>query len=325
MRRPVAAPLLIAAALVTAIQTTPAFGWSTLGHEVVARIAELRMKKSTLKLVQAIADSDPLDANPFDPFARKRQRVGDQRANDLSDFVVNSVWLDEVRNEMPKTSRWHFIDLPLDAVKEGFNLAERCKSDTCAPNRIDIFTRVLAEAKIPRKFPAGTPPQFAPEVAEALKMLTHLVGDIHQPLHAAEHGKDQGGNKREVVFFGRSKDQFGAISLHAVWDAEMLEHIMLAKGQKKTVDDLAKELVAALDPAKVAEWSSASVVDWGWEAHDLARDFGYRTDDGKPIVDELRTGIVLGDAYFARAMPKMLEQLQKAGVRLAALLDQVLD
>ncbi len=56
---------------------------------------------------------------------------------------------------------------------------------------------------------------------QALVMLTHLVGDVHQPLHATSRNNDLGGNKVEVpnlmdamvATFPNRKN------LHTFWDS----------------------------------------------------------------------------------------------------------
>ena len=42
-----------------------------------------------------------------------------------------------------------------------------------------------------------------PERVVALKFILHFVGDVHQPLHAADHD-DQGGNKIMLLYGDRT-------------------------------------------------------------------------------------------------------------------------
>src|SRR5690606_26944325 len=51
--------------------------------------------------------------------------------------------------------------------------------------------------------------------AEHLKILVHLIGDLHQPLHVG-NGTDRGGNDFDLTYFGRESN------LHRVWDSEMI-------------------------------------------------------------------------------------------------------
>jgi hypothetical protein len=70
---------------------------------------------------------------------------------------------------------------------------------------------------------------------EALKLVVHLAGDIHQPLHAATHD-DRGGNAAQVSFFGeRDNPPYGTINLHAIWDVHMVRRLVLDRGGKDTI------------------------------------------------------------------------------------------
>ena len=55
-----------------------------------------------------------------------------------------------------------------------------------------------------------------PAKLEALRFLIHFVGDLHQPLHAADR-HDKGGNSL-IVFQGRRRS-----NLHRVWDEDVVE------------------------------------------------------------------------------------------------------
>jgi S1/P1 Nuclease len=50
----------------------------------------------------------------------------------------------------------------------------------------------------------------------ALRFVAHLVGDIHQPLHAG-FADDRGGNSVDVRFNGRKEN------LHSLWDTALVE------------------------------------------------------------------------------------------------------
>ena len=54
------------------------------------------------------------------------------------------------------------------------------------------------------------------------EVITHLLGDIHQPLHASNRA-DRGGNGVQVSFFGeRDNPPYGSINLHSIWDVHIL-------------------------------------------------------------------------------------------------------
>ena len=124
---------------------------------------------------------------------------------------------------------------------------------------------------------------------------------MHQPLHVADDG-DKGGNGRHVVFH-RHPD-----NLHWVWDTGLLEHI------SRNPEALAAELESRITPQDRAEWAQGSIDDWVLEGHRLAQRVAYGDlGGGNPAM--------ITPAYEHGADPVIETQLEKAGVRLAYLLD----
>ena len=111
-----------------------------------------------------------------------------------------STWADEIRLQRPNTAPWHFVNIPVGAA--GYNRARNCPHDDCVVAQIERDARIVDDRQL-----------AAPIRAEALRFLIHLVGDLHQPLHAADNG-DRGGNQVHVLSRRRNTN------LHAVWDVE---------------------------------------------------------------------------------------------------------
>jgi hypothetical protein len=162
--------------------------------------------------------------------------------------------------------------------------------------------------------------QFAVELAEpetdaeeriiALKFLLHLVGDLHQPLHAANH-HDAGGNKVLVTVEGfshKARDE-----LHGYWDKQFVE----AVGRPPSA--LADQLIAQITPEHAATWREGTVEDWAWESFNIAYEDVY----GEPPLSAA-TSQYLDAAYVTRAERALALQLSRAGVRLAAVLNRAL-
>ncbi|HET9054682.1 MAG TPA: S1/P1 nuclease, partial [Cyclobacteriaceae bacterium] len=133
--------------------------------------------------------------------------------------------------------------------------------------------------------------------AEHVKMVVHLIGDMHQPLHVG-FGTDQGGNAVKVTWFG------GNSNLHRVWDNDMID------GSKLSYTELANAWPKA-DATRVKTLQRASVRDMAYEAMTL-RTQVYAYGNGK-----------LGYAYNYKNFNTVLEQIQKAGIRLAGVLNEV--
>jgi hypothetical protein len=133
--------------------------------------------------------------------------------------------------------------------------------------------------------------------AEYLKMIVHLVGDIHQPLHVG-CCDDRGGNSVRVKWARNDSN------LHSVWDSNMIDETKLSY----------TELADALgqpDKATVAAWQKASVRDWANESMSYRKQV-YAIGDGN-----------LGYKYSFKNLETVEHRLLQAGIRLAGVLNQV--
>ncbi len=176
------------------------WGWSRLGHETVATIAEKHLNPATVTALQEILGNKPVPT----PLASIALCADDIKYKSISCGEVFAV----PRQEASKP--WHYIDIPIGTPFEKINFENYCPQDSCVLKQIplNISTLKNSSASLIEK-------QFA------LMFLVHFVGDLHQPLHCAE-GKDslgendQGGNLKTVHFtvgnFTRK------MSLHELWD-----------------------------------------------------------------------------------------------------------
>lgn len=193
-----------------------------------------------------------------------------------------STWADEVR--APSTAAWHYVNLPRDSGCR-YDAARDCPDGRCVVGAIERQAAVLASS--------------APDVErlKALKYLVHLVGDVHQPLHAG-FAEDRGGNLYQVRSGGRGTN------LHAMWDVGLVEQ--WPGGLEALRDALKPAATAAgegrMEPASWAEESCRIVSTAGFypDGHFLPADYGQR---------------------FA---PVLRERLAAAGQRLAVILNRTL-
>src|SRR5581483_10255251 len=167
----------------------------------------------------------------------------------------------------------------------------------CVVDKVDQFTAELR---------SGT--TAAPERLEALQFLLHFVGDVHQPLHASDD-RDQGGNKKIVAAPGSA-----ANTLHHYWDTEFVARLGAGEGA------IAQRLLAKITTAQRSQWSSGSAGEWARESFEVARTHAYGQLPTASPADHYR----LSDQYVLDATSVTAEQLSKAGVRLAYLLNQAL-
>jgi hypothetical protein len=217
-----------------------------------------------------------------------RQRVNALQGPYNSIAAISS-WADDMRPDFPETGPWHYIDIPLEANK--IDLTTECPHGDCIIAQIEKDETTLKD-----------PRASDTDRAVALKFLVHFVADLHQPLHCADN-HDKGGNMVQVVFFGQPSN------LHAVWDSGILRQI------KPYGNQLAAELAQRITPGQRQQWVKGTIEDWALESHWLARNVAYKRLP-KAATPEL------GEAYVEAATPVVEIQLEKAGIRLAYLLNQ---
>ena len=130
-------------------------------------------------------------------------------------------------------------------------------------------------------------------------MLVHLIGDLHQPLHVGR-AEDKGGNDIKLLWHYKNTN------LHRVWDSDMIRswnmsYTELAGNAKK----LSKEQIRSIE--------KGSVLDWTHESQALAiKVYGSAKADDK-----------LGYAYSYEHFSTVESQLQKSGIRLAKILNDI--
>jgi hypothetical protein len=132
----------------------------------------------------------------------------------------------------------------------------------------------------------------------AIKILTHMVGDIHQPLHVG-NGTDRGGNDLKVEYFWQKKN------LHSVWDSGIID------GQKYSYTEYS-EWINHPTPAQVADWQSDTVIDWANESKDV-----------RAQVYDIPENAKLSYRYNYDNIDLVNQRLLQAGVRLAGILNEI--
>ena len=135
---------------------------------------------------------------------------------------------------------------------------------------------------------------------EALRWVVHFVADLHQPLHAI--ADDKGGNDVLVQFNGRQTN------LHRLWDGDMIDRAY--PGQVMLLD----QVLATLQTGNWRAWQGGRPQDWAEETHRVAIEAVYLFPPSREV----------DDRYLEKALPVIHEQLAKAAVRLAGVLNLAL-
>jgi hypothetical protein len=197
-----------------------------------------------------------------------------------------STWADEVRASRPNTGPWHYVNIPRGAP--GYNAQRDCRR-RCVVSALEQSLRLLQD---PTK---GTAIR-----QEALKWVVHLVADLHQPLHAIK--EDRGGNDVLVQFNGHPTN------LHRLWDGDLIDWAY------PNASALQDRVLAVLQASNWRAWQAGRPQDWAEETHRVAVEAVYLFPPSREI----------DDRYLEKALPVIHEQLSKAAVRLAWVLNRVL-
>ncbi len=243
----------------------PALAWAPEGHQIVAAIALSELPPAARAQIAVLLGGENV-------------------------MVLESSWADEIRQQRPETTAWHFVNIEIGS--RGYDAARDCPGDDCVVAQIARDARIL---KDPR---AGKPAK-----AEALRFLIHFVADVHQPLHTADR-QDRGGNNVMVRLGGKR------LSLHQVWDQDVVVALGNDSGR------VAAEIDGGLSPQQKAQMRGAGPVDWANESFHLGE---------REIYAHLpqRGTIRLPEDYAKRESGVVRLQLARAGVRLAAMLNQI--
>lgn len=234
--------------------------WGATGHRTVGQIAKNHLTKKAKKAIYKLLDGHSL--------------------------AFYSTFADDIKsdNKYRKYSPWHYVNFEFDAK---YNPATADKKG----DLIQGINTCIKTLKDPNASKA--------DKAFYLKMLTHFIGDLHQPLHVGR-AEDRGGNDIKVKWFNKSSN------LHRVWDSEMITSYNMSYTElTKNTDKLSKGQVQALQ--------KGTVLDWVYESQALA----------KKVYASAKNGDKLYYRYSYDYFYTVRFQLQKGGIRLAKVLNDI--
>lgn len=254
------ASFLVIAFLITTTSFKPASIWGPTGHRTTGKIAEQHLKKRVKRKIEKLLDGESLA------------------------FV--STYADQIKSDKKydKYKPWHYVNMPLDGNYETAKKNPKGDLVTGINKCIEIL-KGKNSSKADKQF--------------FLKMLVHLIGDLHQPLHIGR-AEDKGGNDIQVRWFYRGSN------LHRVWDEDMIEE------WKMSYDELAKN-AKKLSKEQIKTIQKGSIVDWVNETHQLT----------KSVYKSAEMGEKLRYRYSYDHFPTVRKQLQKGGIRLAKILNDI--
>ncbi|AWG21090.1 S1/P1 Nuclease [Flavobacterium faecale] len=216
---------------------------------------------------------------------RTTKKINDLLQNESVASVA--VYADDIKSDSQynKYYSWHYVN---------FNGDKKYKEEPINPEGDVIQGIKTCIEKIRSKETTKEEKGFF------LKMLIHFVGDLHMPLHAG-NASDKGGNDVKVKWFGADSN------LHRVWDSDMIDDYQMSYTELATNNDI----MASKDEVKAME--QGTLLDWVVESRQLAL----------KLYSETHQDDKLGYKYMYQNFPVAQDQLEKGGVRLALILNEV--
>ncbi len=239
--------------------------WGLLGHRIVGEIADSYLSKKAKRAISGILGNESV-----------------AMCSNWADFIKS----DPAYNYL---SNWHYVNL-----KAGLSQSEaisQLEADTAtnAYTKINFLASQLKNTLLPQA-----------DKVLYLRMLIHLVGDVHQPMHVGRPD-DLGGNKVKVLWFN---DPY---NLHQIWDDVLISFQKLSYTEYVTAINFTSR-----DQRKT--WQHEPVSLWFYNSYQVAE---------KIYADVKGNEDKLGFQYNFKYKSILDEQLLKGGVHLAGMLNTI--
>ena len=256
---------LLLMSFVLQIEAKDGYFWGANGHRIVGEIANSYLKRKAKNNICKILGTESI--------------------------AITSNWADFIKSDttMKYLDPWHYINVKSGLSYTDFSAYLKTDTVTDAYTKINFLIKELKNTDLAQN-----------KKQMYLRLLIHIVGDIHQPLHTGR-AEDLGGNRIRVMWFNE------ATNLHSIWDDKLIEF------QKLSYTEYTKN-INHTDKALRKEWQNQPMSMWLFESYQLA--------------DKIYGGITLPDQklgyrYNYDYIDMVNKQLLKGGVRLAGLLNDI--
>lgn len=239
--------------------------WGVLGHRIVGEVADSYLNAKTRLAIKQILGTESM-----------------AMAANWADFIKSDTSYNYLSN-------WHYVNLPADLSKNDVFSFLGMQPSANIYNKTNEMIAVLKNSK-----------STTAQKKLALRMLIHLVGDLHQPMHTARK-EDLGGNKVQLMWFGEKSN------LHRVWDEGLVNFQQLSYTEYTKVINHASQ-------QQILNWQKTSLKECVFEAYTICNKIyatGIKNDDK------------LSYRYNFDWIGTVDEQLLKGGVRLAGILNGI--
>lgn len=262
---------IIIISLIMLFDATAAFGWGSKGHDIVAAIAEQHLTPKAKRKIDKLLDGKSI--------------------------IYFSSWMDNIQNSpywengYNLTKTWHYAN-----VDKGLTY------DTMQKNPAGDVVTGLEQLtdEMMNNYDNLTDSMRV----DYLKMIVHMVGDLHCPMHAGRLS-DRGGNGTKVMWFRNETN------LHSVWDSRMIESARTWSYSEwcEQLDRKDRKYRKSISDGSYEEWFSDTV-------EEAASIYEY-VEASEEIVP------VLSYQFVYDFSPLLEEQLLNAGYRLAHVLNTI--
>lgn len=241
-----------------------AMAWGTQGHRICGQIADSYLSPKARKAVQDILGNESI--------------------------AITSNWADFIKSDpsFSYLSSWHYIDFDKPYTYDEMVDFLHTDKNTDAYTKLEFMIGELKKKDLSKE-----------NRLLYLRMVIHIVEDIHQPMHTA-HTTDKGGNDVKVNWFSKPTN------LHSIWDSELIDFQQLSYTEYAT-------WINHTTPTQRAEWQKEPISKWIYDSSIIA---------GK-IYDDVKPGDTLNYKYNFNNIATVNQQLLKAGVHLAGLLNEI--
>jgi len=258
---------------------TECFAWGKDGHTAIGTLAVAQLQPHARSELENIIQPGPLDG------------LAMEEACNWPDVMRN-------REEWDWSSPLHYVNIPRG--DDTYDQSRDCPMPSdgathpeprCATEAIKFYANRLNSQQI-----TGL------QRWQAFAWVCHLVGDLHQPMHAG-FADDQGGNLVEVTF------NDAQVNLHRFWDSVLINE--QAGNWQNLLDQL-----SVLPPVQVnSDWSHEMVNDWTSEIHTLTSTPGTMY----PLTDNI------DEAFAQQSWTLIQAQIRLAAARLALVINSELE
>ena len=238
--------------------------WGMLGHRIVGQIADSYLTPTAKNAIFKILGTESI--------------------------AITSNWPDFIKSDtsFAYLSPWHYVNINAGMTMEELN--DFLDKDTA----VDAYTKInFLVSQLKNQKLSDSNKVFY------LRLLVHIVGDVHQPMHVGRLD-DLGGNKIKVSWF------FASSNLHRVWDEQLINFQQLSYTEYSTA-------INHTTPSQIKTWQKQGLKTWIYDSYQLAETI-YTATQPTDKLDYL---------YNFKFINTVNTQLLKGGVHLAGLLNDI--